>query len=151
MAKFLYRMQNILEIKYKLEEQAKQNYMSVRARLDEALKELEEMKKRKQEYISHYRMLLLSDLDVLEIETGKEAILFMENEIYTQQIKIDRIEKELEQAIYEMNEAMKERKIHEKLKEKQFEQFQQELSREEMKEIDQLVSYQYNGQVSEGE
>ena len=36
MARFIYRMQNILDIKYKLEEQAKQNYMAVRARLNEA-------------------------------------------------------------------------------------------------------------------
>ena len=43
-----------------------------------------------------------------------------------------------------MKEAIKERKIHEKLKEKQFEIFLQELNQEEMKEIDQLISYQYN-------
>ncbi len=42
MAKFFYRMQNILDIKYKLEEQAKQEYMAVRVRLNEAVSEFEE-------------------------------------------------------------------------------------------------------------
>ena len=50
-----------------------------------------------------------------------------------------------------MNEAVKERKIHEKLKENQFEVFLQELNQEEMKEIDQLVSYQYNKNADEEE
>ena len=49
-----------------------------------------------------------------------------------------------------LNEIMQERKTHEKLKEHQFEAFLQELNTEEMKEIDQLVSYQHNT-VEEGE
>ena len=49
MAKFIYRMQSILDIKYKLEEQAKQHYMSVRTRLNTALNELEVLNKRKDE------------------------------------------------------------------------------------------------------
>ena len=83
-------------------------------------------------------------LDVLQIETCKEAILLMDEYIATQEQVVARIEEELELAIAKMKEAIKERKIHEKLKEKQFEIFLQELNQEEMKEIDQLISYQYN-------
>ena len=61
------------------------------------------------------------------------------------------IELELEEAVRLMNEATKERKIHEKLKDNQFEVFLQELNQEEMKEIDQLVSYQYNKNADEEE
>ena len=50
-----------------------------------------------------------------------------------------------------MNEAKQERNIHEKLKEKQLEEFLIELNQEEMKEIDQLVSYQYNSKELEEE
>lgn len=46
MAKFIYRMENILNIKYKMEEQAKQEYMVVRMRLDEAEEQLDSLKKR---------------------------------------------------------------------------------------------------------
>ena len=59
-------------------------------------------------------------------------------------MKVSQIEQELNKAVDAMNIAMKERKIYEKLREHQFEEFLQELNREEMKEIDQLVSYQYN-------
>ena len=54
------------------------------------------------------------------------------------------IQNELDLATKKLNHAMQERKVHEKLKEKQFETFLQELNLEEIKEIDELVSYQYN-------
>lgn len=144
MAKFVYRMENILNIKYKLEEQAKQEYMTVRVRLNEEEGKLNALQNRKQEYFAQYRDLLKERLDVLQIETCKEAILLMDEYIATQEQVVARIEEELELAIAKMKEAVKERKIHEKLKEKQFEIFLQELNQEEMKEIDQLISYQYN-------
>lgn len=144
MAKFVYRMKNILNIKYKLEEQAKQEYMTVRVRLNEEEGKLNALQNRKQEYFAQYRDLLKERLDVLQIETCKEAILLMDEYIATQEQVVARIEEELELAIAKMKEAIKERKIHEKLKEKQFEIFLQELNQEEMKEIDQLISYQYN-------
>lgn len=144
MAKFVYRMENILNIKYKLEEQAKQEYMTVRVRLNEEEGKLNALQNRKQEYFAQYRDLLKERLDVLQIETCKEAILLMDEYIATQEQVVARIEEELELAIAKMKEAIKERKIHEKLKEKQFEIFLQELNQEEMKEIDQLISYQYN-------
>ena len=149
MAKFIYRMENILQIKYKLEEQAKQNYMEVQARLNEATDKLQQLQNRKQGYEEQYRQLVCEHLNILEIETCKNAILYMDDEIKNQQNVIHSIEKELEQALERMNEAMKDRKIHEKLKENQFEIFKQELNLEEMKEIDQLVSYQYNNPNSE--
>ncbi|MDE6627026.1 MAG: flagellar export protein FliJ [Lachnospiraceae bacterium] len=149
MAKFLYRMQNILDIKYKLEEQAKQNYMTVRSRLNEAEEELERLESRRQQYMQEYMGLVSEQLVVLEIEQCKNAILLMGDYIINQQMVIEQIERELEEAIRLMNEAVKERKIHEKLKENQFEVFKQELNAEEIKEIDQLVSYQYNGSSEE--
>ena len=150
MAKFIYRTQNILDIKYKLEEQAKQEYMTVQARLNEEKERLQDLEDRKAAYFTQYRILLQERLDILEIETCKNAIILMDEYIHNQQLVVARVEKELEQAIRKMNEAMQERKIHEKLREKQWETFLQELSQEEMKEIDQLISYQYNhGQEQE--
>ena len=144
MAKFIYRMQNILDIKYNLEEQAKQEYMAIRVRLNEEQRKLTVLEDRKEDYFGQYRTLLQEHLDVLEIETCKNAIILMDEYIRNQQLVVTQVEKELDQAVHKMNEAMQERKIHEKLREKQFEVFLQELNQEELKEIDQLISYQYN-------
>lgn len=151
MAKFIYRMQNILDIKYKLEEQAKQHYMEVRMRLNEAQDILERLKSRKNDYFNVYRKLVSERLDVLKIEQCKNAILIMDEYIAEQRMVVSGIERELEEAAGRMREATKERKIHEKLKENQFDAFLQELNLEEMKEIDQLVSYQYNKNADEEE
>ena len=40
--------------------------------------------------------------------------------------------------------VMQERKVQEKLREKAFEEFKQELAEAETKDIDELVSYTYN-------
>lgn len=151
MAKFFYRMQNILDIKYKLEEQAKQEYMAVRVRLNEAIAELDNLEKRKSAYMTLYRQLVSRKLKILEIEECKNAIILMDEYIYNQKLVVQRIERELDIAAQKMNVAMQERKIHEKLKENQFEEFLQEINQEEMKEIDQLVSYQYNNKDGEEE
>lgn len=149
MARFIYRMQNILDIKYKLEEQAKQNYMMVRARLNEAEEQLAHLEARLLQYMNNYKVLVSERLDILEIEQCKNAILLIEDYIAAQKLVIYQIEQELEEAIRLMNEAIQERKIHEKLRENQFEVFKQELNQEELKEIDQLVSYQYNNNLGE--
>ena len=43
-----------------------------------------------------------------------------------------------------MTEAMKERKVFEKLREKAWEKFQKEELQKEQKEVDELVSYTYS-------
>lgn len=100
-------MQNILDIKYKLEEQAKQHYMEVRRKLNEAEGILAHLEKRKEEYFDTYRRLLIEKLDVLDIENCKNAILIMDDYIIEQQRIVDTVKIELEQAAEAMKEAMK--------------------------------------------
>lgn len=151
MAKFIYEMQNILDIKYKLEEQAKQEYMSVQARLNDAVLTLDRLEERKSSYMDQYMSMVSDRLYVLKIENCKNSIIIMDEYIARQQAVIDKIQQELDLAVLKLNEAMKERKIHEKLRENQFEKFKKELNLEEMKEIDELVSYRYNSLEPEDE
>lgn len=151
MAKFIYRMQNILDIKYKLEEQAKQQYLEVRMRLNHAIDELNLLSRRKNAYFDTYRELVSNELLVIEIEECKNSILIMDEYIANQQMMVSEIEKELAQAEAVLRESMKERKIHEKLKENEFETFLQGINLEEAKEIDELVSYQYNDKTAKEE
>ncbi|MDE5778086.1 MAG: flagellar export protein FliJ, partial [Lachnospiraceae bacterium] len=95
MAKFIYRMQNILDIKYKLEEQAKQQYMIVRMRLNEAEEALEKLENRKEGYFEEYRILLSERLDIIEIENCKNSIILMDEYILNQKNVIRGIEQEL--------------------------------------------------------
>ncbi len=143
MAKFIYRMQNILDIKYKLEETEKQNFAAALQRLRNEEEKLQHLVMRRDRYASLYEQLLVGKLDFLKIEQCANAIDFLNEKITDQEQVIRNRSKELEQARQKLNQVIQERKMHEKLKEKQFEQFLQELSMQEIKEIDEVVSYQY--------
>lgn len=143
MAKFIYRMQNILDIKYKLEETEKQNFAAALQRLRNEEEKLQHLVMRRDRYASEYEQLLVGKLDFLKIEQCANAIDFLNEKITDQEQVIRNRSKELEQARQKLNQVIQERKMHEKLKEKQFEQFLQELSMQEIKEIDEVVSYQY--------
>ena len=68
----------------------------------------------------------------------------LENYIQQQKLVIVRCEAEVENARKKLTEAMKERKIFEKLREKAWRQFQKEELLKEQKEVDELVSYTYS-------
>ena len=143
MAKFKYRMQSILEVKKKLEEQAKNEFAAARAALNEEEDKLEQLKKRKQAYEDEGRALRESTLNIMDIIENKEALLRMDEFIADQQLNVKRAEDRMEEARIALQTAMQESKTQEKLREKAFEQFMKEENARESKEIDELVSYTY--------
>lgn len=143
MARFHYRMQSILDIKMKMETQAKQEYAMIKAELDKEEKKLYQLQDRKKGYEREAVKLLKGNLKLLEIAENKEAILRMEEYIIVQSQQVELAEQKLEEARQRLTEVMKERKTHESLKEKAFEQFLQEENRQESKQVDELVSYVY--------
>lgn len=149
MAKFVYRMQSILDIKYKLEEQERTAYGIASQRLQEENMRLQQLMLRRIEYEKHAAELAVGLIDVRAIQENKRAIDVMKSLIRDQIIRVHAAEKNLELARRRLNAVMVERKAHEKLREKAFEQFKQELAAEEAKEIDQLVSFNYHEHTDE--
>ena len=104
---------------------------------------------RRIEYEKHAAELAIGLIDVRAIQENKRAIDVMKSLIRDQIMKVHAAEKNLELARKRLNAVMVERKAHEKLREKAFEQFKQELAAEEAKEIDQLVSFNYHEHTDE--
>lgn len=144
MAKFIYRLQNILDIKNKMENQAKSAYSAARQKLNEEQKKLEDMLAHKKELENVYRELATGILNPQEMLDTRKAIDYQRERIKGQLVEIRVAEKNFEMARIRLDEAVKDRKTHEKLREKAFEEFLVELSQEENKEIDQLVSYRFS-------
>lgn len=144
MAKFIFKMQNILNIKYKLEEKAKQEYSEAMSNLTIEQNKLELLRKKRYELLEEYRKYSIGKLDFLFLKECQNSIKYTDKQIDNQIQQVRRRNKELELSRNKLNLAMQERKTQEKLKENQFEEFKQELIKEEMKEIDQLTSYRYN-------
>ena len=149
MAKFQYRLQNILNIKFKMEELAKQEFSAARQALDEEEAILSGLLARKQEYEDQARKLREGTLYVKRLEENKNAISTMERFVSAQRIRVAKAREHLEEARARMAEAVMERKTQEKLKENAFEEFLQEANRTERIGIDELTSYTY-GQKQEG-
>ena len=143
MAKFRYRMQSILEIKKKLEEQAKNEFAAARAALNEEEDKLEQLKKRKEAYEDEGRALRENTLNIMDIIENKEALLRMDEFIADQQLNVKRAQDRMEEVRLALQTAMQESKTQEKLREKAFEQFVKEENARESKDIDELVSYTY--------
>ncbi len=143
MSKFIYRMQNILNIKYKLEDQAKTEFMLANQNLREEEEKLRLLTERKQGYEENVRNLLKRNLLVERIKENQNAILRMEEFIKVQKKQVEEAEKQVEIKKQKLTVLMQERKAQEKLKEKAFENFLQEENARESKEIDELVSFTY--------
>lgn len=143
MAKFVYRMQNILNIKYKLEDQAKTEFMMANRILLEEENKLEILEKRKAFYEEEGRSLLAKNLQMDKIKENRQAILRMKEFIEKQIKRVEEAKRQVELKAAKLSELMQERKAQEKLKEKAFQVFLQEENSKESKEIDELVSFTY--------
>ena len=143
MAKFRYRMQNILDIKNKLEVQARNSYAEARMKLSQEEEKLDRMFEQKKAYEENYRQQLSGNINILQINICKNAIELCKNQIKKQLVEVKVASLNLEAAQKRLGEVMKERKIQEKLREKAYEEFLQELNDQEKKEIDELVSFRF--------
>ena len=149
MARFRYKLQNILSIKEKMETQAKQSFADAKRKLDFENETLEALLARKREIEQHAVEILKGNLDMHEIEDTQMARIIIDQKIAEQRTNVSKAETALENARSQLEEAVKERKTHEKLKEKQFDEFIREENRTESKTIDELTTYTYGQKVTE--
>lgn len=144
MQKFRYGMQGILDLKYRLEDQAKGAFAAAKQRYEQELARLDSLRTERDGYEECLRKMMLGELDFLEIQAVRTGIQAKEDAIKMQQRTVQRAEHEMEAATEKLKQLMVERKTHETLKEKAFENYLREMAGEEKKETDELVSYRFN-------
>lgn len=143
MGRFRYNMQNILAIKEKMETQEKQQFALQTKRLTEEEEKLQTLEAEKERLIEEGKKLRLTKINILDIKENTAAKQYQDELIKKQETQVKTAQKNLEIARIRMQKAMQEREIHEKLKEKAFEEFMAEENRTQAKEIDELTSYVY--------
>ncbi len=151
MAKFRYRMQSILNIKYQFETQAKMEVGRAQMRLGEEEDKLQKLIDRKNAYLEEGRQMRKKALNVNDLRDNRNAMLIMDEMIMAQRLEVARAEEALEEARAKLTEIMQERKMHEKLKEKALLQFLEEEKAAEAKVVDELTSYTYGQRGKESE
>ena len=143
MAKFVYRMQSLLNIQYQLETQAKMELGRAQMRLTQEEEKLQGLIDRKTAYLEEGRQLRSSRLHIMDLKDNRNAMLIMDEKIEDQREQVKFAEKHVEEARNRLQEVMKERKMHEKLREKAFVEFVREENAAEHKAVDELTSYTY--------
>lgn len=143
MKKFRYSMENILQIKLKIEDQAKLAYANARSYLTKEEEKLHMMKQKKASYENEQRGHCSSKLNIRKLKQLSDAIEIMNKKIENQLMVVKAAEQRLEIARIRLNEAMIERKTQEKLKEKEWQEYMMEYEAEEQKEIDERNSFIY--------
>lgn len=144
MAKYTYRLQSLINIREKLEEQKKNELAIENHKLLEEKQilnnfndDVENTLKSQEEYLSNsintfQLQQYMQYLDKLKIEIKKQTKVVNKQEKITEKVRL------------ELMEHTKAKKSLEKLKEKDFEAYLEEEKKAEQKVIDEIVSYKYN-------
>ncbi len=149
MARFRYRMQNILELKLKLEEQARMKYAEQRHALDLAERKKEALIREKEAYEEAARIAAGETVTSAQLKQNAWRITTMQYLIDEQEEAVKAEQKKLEVVREHLEQVMMERKAQEKLREKAFEQFKKDELAAESKAIDELTSYVYGNKNPE--
>lgn len=144
MARFNYRMQSILDLKYKTEGQAKTEFGLARRALIDEEEKLAALYARKERYFEEGRKMRESDaLPVMEIMQNDSFMERMDELIEEQKLAVKRAEDFVEEKRLILTNEMQERQMQERLRERAFEQFITDEKAAEYKEIDERSSFVY--------
>ncbi len=144
MARFNFKLQGILNIKLKMEEQEKLAFAEARMRLNDEQDRLNLLFTRKDEITEEKKQNMSGAIRFVELQVAENAIKGLDLSIEDQKKAVRRAEKALSLAEDRLNAAMKERKTYEKLREKAFEEFLAMEAHNEQMEINELVAYRHS-------
>lgn len=151
MARFVYRMQSVLNIKQKTEGQVKMEFASAQAELNRQIDILEEYIRRKEGYLEEAKELRNAEtLKLQEILDNQYAAAQMDVMINAQAKVVQKQEAAVDRVRIKLTRAIQERKMQETLRDRAFAEYIEEEKQEEAKENDQRTSFTY-GQKQRGE
>lgn len=144
MAKFIFKMQGLLNIREKLEEQSKTEYGKALNKLEEEKNILINIQNEKSQSIKNLKKSINESVKPNYIKTINQYMVRLEKRQEEQMENIEKAKQFAEEKRQALLKAMKDRKILEALKEKEKEAYFKEELQKEQKIIDEIVSYKYN-------
>ncbi len=152
MARFVYKMQSVLNIKQQTENQTKMEFAMAQAELNKQLDILEEYVTRKENYLKEAEELRNDDsLKLQEILDNQYATAQMDVMIKQQAGVVKQYEDRVEQVRIKLTRNIQERKMQETLRDRAFSEYLEEQKQEEAKENDQRTSFTYGQRQKEEE
>lgn len=143
MAKFQFRLQNILSIKEKFEEQKKMELHSANQTFELEKNKLNILNDLRERNNHVFRNSVENKVKVCDIRKMNETAKFYNSSITEQNNVIVRASNHVKLIRKELQEALIEKKMYEKLKDNALEEYSIEENKEEQKQMDEIVSYKY--------
>lgn len=143
MAKFVFRLQSVLNLKVRMEEQQRLSFAAARKRLDDEEEKLNSLYVREAHYEEEGRIMREKSLVIQDILDNEVALVRVREYIDEQKVRVRQAEAFLENERIKLVEAMKERKTYEKLRENAFEEYLRDEAHTEGVENDEHNSFVY--------
>lgn len=140
---FKFRLQSLLNVKEKFEQQAKIAFGQETVKLRQEEEKLNNLFLNKEEVLQKQRECFTGKIDIFSFNEYNNYSSKLDQMIVEQKQNVVIQQENTEKAKQKLADIMKERKALEKLKEKEVEQFKREMQLAEDKQVDELVTYKF--------
>lgn len=142
MKKFAFRLQSVMNVKIALEKQKRNEMERAAAYLEQCRQAVAALEEEHYALAVKFQEEARAGIHAQRMYAYSAYFDDLKHRTDIERMRVVRAEKELQMARTALVEAMREVKIFEKLKEKQYEEYLVEVARENDKIIDDFVSYQ---------
>ena len=143
MAKFIFKMEQLLNIKKQLEDSIKNDLAKTIREIERQKEILINLQSKKKQYIKDIKEQMLSGITVQKMKEFNAFIGSFDNKIIQQKKVLNEVEVAADKIRERLVQVVKEKKILEKLREKKLEEFKyQELKKEDLI-LGEVANYKY--------
>ncbi len=138
MKRFRYRLEPLLKIKSHVEKQRQKEHAAALHQVYRQQEHLDEIESKRQDTFKHQSERLTGKLSAVQFQMATRYLAKLRMDTLTGKELLRGLEQEAERRRVKLVEATKEKKIFDKLKERQRERYLTELDHTEQKELDEL-------------
>jgi flagellar protein FliJ len=148
MAKFIFKLQPLLNIKEQMEEQLKNELGKAIQKLEAEKQVYRKLEQQRVECIFNAGSEASQGVRVDKLKDYSSYITFLKKKMEKQKENINLVQKNVDNYREQLIRVVQEKEMLEKLKEKKYREFLDEQQELEQKLIDEVVNYKYNKQVT---
>ncbi|HBY20618.1 MAG: flagellar export protein FliJ [Clostridiales bacterium GWE2_32_10] len=143
MAKFNFKLQNLLNIKEKLEKQKKNELGQAIEKLNRYKKQKSDVEDAKKDIFNDMKKEINIKISASMIKSSNDYVAFLKKVLIQLQKNINICEKEVDKKREELLKIVTERKMYEKLREKDLEEYTKTENQKEQKNLDEVALRKY--------
>jgi len=143
MARFIFKLQSVLDLRKQKEDSVKNELAAAMRKLQAEERKLSELENKQDDTVREFNEKTRKTT-VHELVEFNEYLSVLNSRIRTQKENVNIAAQYVDKVREELVKAMKDRKILEKLKDRQYEEFLLDQKKLEQKTNDEIVSYNYS-------